>query len=521
MLLTPPLAVTGADASEFSIQVQPSSTVTASDSTTFVVRFSPTSTGTKSAMVTIGSNSANENPYIINLTGSAGKIPANISLGGLMTTYDGNPKQVVPYTQPATLKVDLTYNGSPYKPVDAGKYVVVATIDDPSYFGSVTDTLVIDKAQANIALDGLSASYDGNSKPVVASTTPEGLAVDLTYNGETTAPSEAGTYNVVATVIDNNYMGTATGELVIAKTNADIMLGELSAIYDGDPKPVSVATTPEGLTVNLTYNGSADEPVDAGKYIVNASIDDNNYSGTFTDTLVIEKATGTIDLTGLTATYDGNSHEVMATTIPTGLALELTYDGNVAAPTNAGTYPVIATINEANYMGSVTGQLVIDKAAVTVTFDSLMVVSTGSPKPATVTTSPEGLSVDITYDGSMTAPSDTGTYAIVATITDPNYQGSASGSYVISAPATPTAVNNMAFKEQVKVYPTITRDVVHVELDNSRFDVAVYNISGQKLKLVKGAKDNLVLNMSNYHPGMYILKIKVGDQAVSKRVIRQ
>ncbi|HKJ42868.1 MAG TPA: MBG domain-containing protein, partial [Sunxiuqinia sp.] len=126
-----------------------------------------------------------------------------------------------------------------------------------------------------------------------------------------------------------------------------------------------------------------------------------------------------------------------------------------------------------------------------------------------------------TYDGSMTAPADTGTYAVVATITDPNYQGSASGSYVISAPANPTAVNNMAFKEQVKVYPTITHDVVHVELDNSKFDVAVYNISGQKLKLVKGANDNLVLNMSNYHPGMYILKIKVGDQAVSKRVIRQ
>ena len=51
----------------------------------------------------------------------------------------------------------------------------------------------------------------------------------------------------------------------------------------------------------------------------------------------------------------------------------------------------------------------------------------GTPKSVTVTTSPLGLSVSVTYNGSPLAPTDVGNYAVVATITDPNYTGSANG----------------------------------------------------------------------------------------------
>ena len=50
------------------------------------------------------------------------------------------------YTEPAGVAVSVTYDALPDEPVNAGSYQVIATITDPNYTGSVTDTLVISKA---------------------------------------------------------------------------------------------------------------------------------------------------------------------------------------------------------------------------------------------------------------------------------------------------------------------------------------------------------------------------------------
>ena len=73
--ITTPLSVTGADAGQFSIQSQPSTTVSALDSTTFTVRFTPTSNGTKTGTISIINNDTNENPYDLYLTGSGNTPP--------------------------------------------------------------------------------------------------------------------------------------------------------------------------------------------------------------------------------------------------------------------------------------------------------------------------------------------------------------------------------------------------------------------------------------------------------------
>ncbi len=51
----------------------------------------------------------------------------------------------------------------------------------------------------------------------------------------------------------------------------------------------------------------------------------------------------------------------------------------------------------------------------------------GDPKPATATTEPAGVVVAITYDGGNTVPTDAGSYSVSATVTNPNYNGSTSG----------------------------------------------------------------------------------------------
>jgi hypothetical protein len=44
------------------------------------------------------------------------------------------------------------------------------------------------------------------------------------------------------------------------------------------------------------------------------------------------------------------------------LVVNITYNGSANAPTNAGSYTVIGTINDANYQGSATNTLVINDA---------------------------------------------------------------------------------------------------------------------------------------------------------------
>jgi hypothetical protein len=74
-----------------------------------------------------------------------------------------------------------------------------------------------------------------------------------------------------------------------------------------------------------------------------------------------------------------------------------------------------------------------------VTLGSLNQTYDGTPRAATATTSPAGLSVTFTYDGTPVAPTVIGSYAVVATVSDVNYQGSASGTLVIAG-ATPEVV---------------------------------------------------------------------------------
>jgi Bacterial Ig-like domain (group 3)/MBG domain len=50
----------------------------------------------------------------------------------------------------------------------------------------------------------------------------------------------------------------------------------------------------------------------------------------------------------------------------------------------------------------------------------------------TATTAPAGLNVDITYNGGSTPPTNPGSYAVAATISDASYTGSATGTLVIS-----------------------------------------------------------------------------------------
>ena len=347
------------------------------------------------------------------------KATGSITLGSLSQIYSGLAEPATATTVPSGLAVNFTYNGSATVPTNAGSYVVIGTINDANYQGSATNTMVITQATASITLGSLSQTYSGLAEPATATTVPSGLTVSFTYNGSATVPTNAGSYVVVGTINNANYSGSATNTMVIGQATASITLGSLSQTYSGLAEPATATTVPSGLTVSFTYNGSATVPTNAGSYVVVGTINNANYSGSATNTMVIGQATASITLGSLSQTYSGLAEPAMATTVPSGLMVNFTYNGSATVPTAAGSYTVVGTINNANYSGSATNTMVIGQATATVVMNDLSQSYDGTAKAATATTTPSGLAVSFTYNGSATVPTAAGNYTVVGPSTTP------------------------------------------------------------------------------------------------------
>ena len=182
--------------------------------------------------------------------------------------------------------------------------------------------------------------------------------------------------------------------------------------------------------MSFTYNGSANAPTNAGSYTVVGTINDANYQGSATNTLVISQAPDDRvrrpepDLQWHGQAGDSNYD-------PDGLAVSFTYNGSANAPTNAGSYTVIGTINDANYQGSATNTLVINKAALTVTADNKTKIygTTNPPLTASYNGFVGGenasvLSSPVVLSTTATTTSGAGTYPITAS-------GAAAANYTI------------------------------------------------------------------------------------------
>lgn len=236
-------------------------------------------------------------------------------------------------------------------PTQAGTFSVEIRAADAA---GNTDTnslaLTIAKAVAQVSFSNLNPSYDGAGKVVGVTTIPNGLAVSVTYNGLSAAPTNAGSYEVVALVNDADYIGAATNTLTIAQAVASVSLNNLNPTYDATGKSVTIITTPANLSVSVTYNGHAEAPTNADTYEVIATVANANYVGAATNTLTISEAPLSATADSITSwvnqpfpTFTG--HFVGAVGSDN---LSAAY-GTAATPTSgAGTYDIVASINDPN-----------------------------------------------------------------------------------------------------------------------------------------------------------------------------
>ena len=80
----------------------------------------------------------------------------------------------------------------------------------------------------------------------------------------------------------------------------------------------------------------------------------------------------------------------------------------------------------------VTQAMAVAKPSAAIAITNLSHVYDGAPHGATVTTVPEGLTVETTYDGSAALPLAIGSYAVTCTVNDVLYGGTATATYTIT-----------------------------------------------------------------------------------------
>ncbi len=345
-----------------------------------------------------------------------------------------------------------TYATSADQASNVGNYAIEATLVDPNNkLGNyeVTKTagsLSVTKASLTVNADDATREY-GMSNPVFTGTVAGGLTSDgitATYATSADQASHVGNYAIEATLVDpNNKLGNyevtkTAGSLSVTKAPLAVTADDATREY-GTSNPVFTGTIVGGLSsdgITATYATSANQTSNIGNYAIEATlVDPNNKLGNYEVTktagsLSVTKASLTVNADDATREY-GMSNPVFTGTVAGGLTsdgITATYATSADQASHVGNYAIEATlVDPNNKLGNyevtkTAGSLSVTKASLAVTADDAT-REYGTSNPVFTGTLVGGLSSDgitATYATSADQASDVGSYAIEATLNDPN-----------------------------------------------------------------------------------------------------
>jgi len=213
-----------------------------------------------------GTSGANQNPTPINVAGNVVAVAAG-KYYSLFTTTDGT-LWAMGYDNYGQLgNGTSSYNLYP-TPASVPQLSVADVF--PADQASHSLAMGFIKASATVTLGNLNQLFTGSAISVTASTTPPGLMVNLTYNGSSNAPTNAGSYTVIGTVSDPNYYGSATNTLVVGLPPQNLTAStsstnsqQLSLQLTGTPSYPYILQAATNLTPPINWQSIFTNPADA------------------------------------------------------------------------------------------------------------------------------------------------------------------------------------------------------------------------------------------------------------------
>jgi len=285
------------------------------------------------------------------ITNTIAKADATVTVNGYTGTYDGAAHGATGSATGvggADLSSDLSL-GASFTDVPGGtanwSFAGGANYNDAS--GSVV--IVINKADARVAVDGYTGTYDGAAHGATGSARGVGGA-DLSSGlnlGSSFTNTPGGTANWTFTGGTNYNDASGSVAIEIAKANATVVVTPYNVTYDGQPHSATVASitgvngetgaTVGTVSLNTTHT---DAGTHADSWSLAGTANYNDIASTAI-TNTIAKASATVVVTPYNVTYDGQAHSATVASI-TGVNGETGATvGTVTlntTHTNAGTY---------------------------------------------------------------------------------------------------------------------------------------------------------------------------------------
>jgi hypothetical protein len=356
------LSLTGADATNYSLTA-PTATATATITT---------------KSVTVSGLSAANKTYDGNTTAAiSGTAATTDFINGDAASLSGAAVGAF-NTKTAGSSKAVTITGLAITGADAGNYSLAAitlaadvTAKQITVTGIIVNNKVYDAtvtATLNTAGAALSGVVVGDVVTISGTATGTfgdknvGTGKTVTIAGVALAGADAGNYTVAPVTGSANIVAAT---LTVAATDASIVYGDAvpSLTYTitgfvGTENSSLVTGSPAESTTATTGSGAGSYPVTVTQGTLSAP---NYVFGFDNGTLLIRKASATVTLGTLAFTFDGTTKSTTTTVSPSGLTVSLFYNGSATSPSVAGTYTVLAVVNDANYEGGATGIMTITK----------------------------------------------------------------------------------------------------------------------------------------------------------------
>ena len=199
----------------------------------------------------------------------------------------------------------LTLSGTPSK---AGVSTFDVTCKD-AQGETVTAhfVLVVQAKRVELAFEGGNFVYSGDAQAPKVTGVPKACEGDLriryygtggTYYSSSEAPTDAGTYRVVATLRSNGYVGAAARKFKITPAKLKVKVDDAER-YEGEANPAftsSLESAVDTSGVKVEYSCDADESSPAGEYKIGATVTDSNFDVEVEPgTLTVKKKQGPVN----------------------------------------------------------------------------------------------------------------------------------------------------------------------------------------------------------------------------------